>query len=47
MSNFKDELNRINADYKRKNRIIDILTMLFICVLICGMIFLFTADLWN
>ena len=45
--NFKDELNRNINDSKKYIKYLDVLFMLVITILVAGIIFLATIDLWN
>jgi len=45
--NFKDELNRNINDSKKYIKYLDVLFMFAITILVAGIIFLATIDLWN
>ena len=45
--NFKDELNRNINDSKKYIKYLDVLFMLAITILLSGIIFLASIDLWN
>ena len=45
--NYKDELNQVNKEFNRKQRLLDIATFFVITTLIALIIFLATIDLWN
>lgn len=44
---FKDELNQVDKEFNRKQRLLDIATFFVITTLIALIIFLATIDLWN
>lgn len=47
MTNFKDQLNKIDKETERKQRIIDFIFYFVLVSAVCAMYLLITTESWN